>query len=156
MDGGNHVVGGLAEVHVVVGMDQAGTEVAAENLGGAVGDDFVGVGVGGSAGAGLEDVQDEMLIVPAVGDFLGGLDDGVAYRRVQYAQVHVGLGASQLDEAEGADELARKTEVADGEIEHGPHGGRAVQRIGGNLHFAHGVAFDTGVGAGHVLLPSSK
>ena len=45
--GGYHVVGGLAHVHMVVGVDAlAGLS---QNLCGPVADDFVGVGVGGGA-----------------------------------------------------------------------------------------------------------
>ncbi len=78
--GGEDVVGGLAVVNVIVGVDEfVGAEGSAENLIGAVGDDLVRVHVEADAGAGLEDVDGELVVVVAVHlmDFGGGLDDGV-------------------------------------------------------------------------------
>ena len=60
-----------------LGWTMSGADVAAHDLGGSVGDDLVGVHISRSAGAGLEDVEDEMGIKFAVDDLLGGLDDGV-------------------------------------------------------------------------------
>ena len=74
---GDDVVGGLALVYVVVGMDDTGADVAAHDLGGPVGDDLVGVHIGRGAGAGLEDVEDEVVIKLAVDDLLGSLNDGI-------------------------------------------------------------------------------
>ena len=146
--GGNDIVGRLPHIHLVVGMHQARAEVAAQKLRGAVGDDFVGVGVGGSAGAGLKDVEDEMLVQPAVDDFLGGGDDGLAGALIQQPQGHIGAGRRLLHQAQGADERTGKAQVADGEVEHGAAGGGAVEGLGGNLHLAHRIAFDADGGAG--------
>ena len=96
------VVGGLAHVDVIVGVHEAVAAVAAEELGGAVGDDLVGVGVGGGAGAGLEDVEDEVVVEVAVDDLLGGGVDGAAEGGVEEAELDVGIGGGLLDEAEGA------------------------------------------------------
>ena len=57
---GDNVVRGLALVYVVVGMDDSGADVAAHKFRGSVGDNLVGVHVGGGAGAGLEDIEYEV------------------------------------------------------------------------------------------------
>ena len=119
---GDDVVGGLALVYVVVGMDEPGADAAAHNLGGAVGDDLVGVHISRGAGAGLEDIEDEMVIKFAVDDLLGGLDNGVFLVGFQQPEAGVNLGGGELYQAEGSDEGAGEPEVANGKIEDGPHG----------------------------------
>ena len=150
---GNDIVGGLAQVHLVIGMNPAGAQIAAQDLRGPVGDDFVGVGVGGSAGAGLKNIQDEVTVEPPVNHFLGRRDDGVADGFVQDAQSHIGLGRRLLDQAQGADKGAGKAQVADGKVQHRPHRRGPVQGIGRHLHFAHRIPFNpqAGVAGGHCL-----
>ena len=148
--GGDDVVGRLPHVDVVVGVYQPRAKVAAQQLAGPVGDDLVGVGVGGSAGAGLENVQHEVPVQLPVDDLLGGCDDGVADAFVQQAQRHVAARRRLLDQSQGADEGAGEAQPADGKVQHGAHGRGAVKRVCGHLHFAHGIAFDSYVGArGH-------
>ena len=141
---GDDVVGGLALVYVVVGMDDTGADVASHDLGGSVGDDLVGVHISRGAGAGLEDVEDEMVVKLAVDDFLGGLDDGVFLVGFQQAEAGVDLGGGELYQAEGSDEGTGEPQVTDGEVEDGPHGRSAVVGVGGDLHRAHGVFFYSG------------
>ena len=119
---GDNVVGRLAHVHMVVGVDQPGAQVAAQELAGAVGDNLVCVGVGRSPGTGLEDVQNEMLVQAAVDDLLRGGHHGVADLFIQQAQRHVGLGRGLLDQAQGPDERPGETQTADGEVQNRPHG----------------------------------
>ena len=106
---GDDVVGGLALVYVVVGVDEPGADVAAHDLGGSVGDDLVGIHISRGAGAALEDVEDEMVIKFAVDDLLGGLDDGVLFVGVQQSEAGVDLGGGELYQAEGSDEGAGGT-----------------------------------------------
>jgi hypothetical protein len=74
----DNVVGGLAAVDVVVGVDGVlGAELSAQDLHGPVGDDLVGVHVGRGPRAGLEDVQHELVVQSSLYDLLGGGDDGV-------------------------------------------------------------------------------
>ena len=71
--GGDDVVAGLAAIDVVVGMNRFVAAFAAEHFDGAIGDDLVGVHVGRGAGAGLENIHDELVVPLAVNDFLRGL-----------------------------------------------------------------------------------
>src|SRR5439155_10492130 len=75
--GGEHVVGGLPHVDVVVGVDRLllVEAIAAGQLDGAVADDLVGVHVGRGAGAGLIDVDGELIVVLPGGDLAGGPQD---------------------------------------------------------------------------------
>ena len=106
--GGEDVVGGLAVVDVVVGMRVLVlAELAAEQLGGAVGDDLVGVHVEADARAGLKDIDHEGMVPLAALDFLGGGDDGVGGLRVHESEFAVGLGGGLLHHGDGANQARR-------------------------------------------------
>jgi hypothetical protein len=77
--GWDHVVGGLAFVDVIVGVDGLlGAALTAQDLDGPVGDHLVGVHVGGRPRAGLEDIDHELAVVAAIHHFLRRLHDGRA------------------------------------------------------------------------------
>ena len=116
-----------------------GAAFAAEHLDCAVGDHLVGVHVGRGAGAGLEDVDDELVVVPAVGYLGRGLADGVGEVLVEQTEIGVDLGRRELDLADSANEGTWKAKIADGEVLDGPHGLCAVVGIRGDLELAHGV-----------------
>ena len=103
---GKDVVGRLAIVHMVIGMDHCVlAELAAQNLVRPVGDHLVGVHVKADAGAGLEHVDHELLVPLAVDHFLRRLDDRVGALGVDQAKLLVGLRRRPLHHAEGANEL---------------------------------------------------
>ncbi len=154
---GDDVVGGLAQVDVVVGVDELGGALAAQQLRSAVGDDLIGVHVGGSAGAGLEDIDDELIVQLTVGHLARGLPDRRGDLGVQEAQVGVDAGGGPLDQAQNADEGAAEAEAAYGEVADGALGGGAVVGVRRDLHGAHGVALSTALSArchGHIPLPA--
>mmetsp|Transcript_101769 Transcript_101769/g.265432 ORF Transcript_101769/g.265432 Transcript_101769/m.265432 type:complete len:537 (-) Transcript_101769:17-1627(-) len=111
------IVGGLALVDVVVwAAELVLALLLAEVLQGAVGDDLVGVHVGGGAGSTLHHVDQEVLahqlpLVLAqssavwVDELVAGVADGVGHFLLQVAQLVVGLGAGLLHLREGDDEL---------------------------------------------------
>ena len=108
--GGEDVVGGLAHVDVIVGVGAVAGEV---------GDHLVGVHVRGGAGAGLEDIDRELVVVLALGDCGARRGDPLGQLGVEEAQLGVGLRRCGLDAAEPADHrhrhpLARDREVVDG------------------------------------------
>lgn len=76
-DGREGIIGGGGAVDMVVGMDRLfGAHGAAQDLDGAVRDDFVGVHVGLGARAGLPNNEGEVVEQLQVSDLLGGLLDG--------------------------------------------------------------------------------
>ena len=101
---GKAVVRRLAHIDVIVGMDRRlGAELAAELFVGAVGDHLVDVHVGLGAGAGLPDHQREMhrracrRRSPAPPATIA-----LARRRVERAELEIGLGRGALDDGERA------------------------------------------------------
>ncbi len=110
---------------------------------GEVRDHLVAVHVERRAGAGLEDVDDELCAQRVVAqDAVTGGDDGVGQLRLQHAEVAVGERARFLQEDEGADEEGMGAEAADGIVLDRPLGLRAVKGVVGHVNFAEGVGFD--------------
>jgi hypothetical protein len=104
---GEGVVGGLAHVDVVVGVDP---------LAGQGGDDLVDVGVGVGARAGLEDVDRELVVVVPGRDRLGGGGDPLGPAGVQQPQVGVDPGRLGLDPGQHPHHLDRHPLPGDGEV----------------------------------------
>src|SRR5438477_11154974 len=124
-------------------MHELGPACPAENLRRAVGDDLVGVGVGGSSRTGLVDVDRELVVEFSVDDLLRRLDDRAHPALGKKAELAVGLRGGLLDQSERADEPARKWLAGDREVEDGPLRRRSVVGAGGDLHLAHRVFFDS-------------
>src|ERR1043165_445786 len=135
--GGNHVVARLPAIHIVVRMN-FGTEQFTR----AMGDDFVGVHVRGSARTGLENVHDELVVPFSVHDFLCGLLNGVSNFAGEQTEFGIRDGGKFFYKTKRADEGPRKAEPADGKIFHGSRRLRSIAGIGGHTHFAYGVGFD--------------
>ncbi|BAC17880.1 hypothetical protein [Corynebacterium efficiens YS-314] len=143
--GGEGVIGGLAHVDIVVRVDLGAVGLRDG------GDDLVGVHVGGGAGTGLEDVDRELGIMLAGGDLLAGGDDGVGLGGIQGTGVLVHLRAGCLQQAHRADLCGFQTTARDGEVLHGTLGLCTPQSLCGDLHFTHGVVFNTEFLLGHEI-----
>src|SRR5690606_31753188 len=139
---GEHVVRRLRGVDLVVGVHGA-----AQALRGQAGDDLVGVHVRARAGAGLEHVDREVVVVAALRHLGRGLGDGPADVLGQDPQLGVGQRGGALDAGEGGDERPRQPHTRDGEVLHGPLGLRAPQGPGRHVDLAHRVALDAVLGA---------
>ena len=136
-----HVVRGLPEVHVIVGVDRPpGPQRHPEQLVGPVRDHLVGVHVRGGAAAGLEDVDPEVVVEQPVGDLAGRRHDGLRERRVEQAEVGVGPGGGPLERPEDPEVPARQTEVADGERLDRALGLGPPQDVVGDVHRSAEVA----------------
>jgi hypothetical protein len=104
--GGVDVVGGLGEVHVVVGVQPGVVALGvAKDFQGAVGDDLVGVHVRRRSGAALDDVHHELVAEFAGQDVLAGLFDGVGAFGVQESEFAVGAGRGKLDGCQATDQV---------------------------------------------------
>ena len=140
------VVRRLAHVDVVVGMDRLlRAHHAAQHLDRAVGNHLVGVHVGLGAGAGLPDDERKVVVERAVDDFLRGLDDGRAERRVEPAEIHVGFRRRPLDDAERADHRQRLLFPADLEVAERALRLRAPVAVGGDIDGAERVGLGPGL-----------
>ncbi len=71
--GGNNVIGALAHVYVIIGMDPDSSARSVDQ----VGNDLVGVHVGTGAGTGLKHIHWKVFIELADRDPAGRLDDGL-------------------------------------------------------------------------------
>src|SRR5258708_3885153 len=96
---GKHVVARLSEVDVVVWMRLCEMR-----------DDLVGVHVGGSSAAGLEDIDYELAVVVACGDAIGPSLNSRRDGRVERSELCVDNGGTGLDETERLDKWALQTE----------------------------------------------
>ena len=143
------VVGRLSHVDVIVGVDaRVRAEPLPEDLGGAIGEHLVGVHVVRRAGAGLIDVDDELIAEPSVQNLVGGPDDraGKAVRKA--AELAVGLSRGFLDEDGGRDERRWRGDAADGKVLDGALRLPAVVGLRRHPDLAERIAFDA-VGRGH-------
>ncbi|KAI3478944.1 hypothetical protein L1887_59065 [Cichorium endivia] len=141
--GGEGVVGGLAHVDVVVGVDGVlAAELAAEDLDGAVADDLVDVHVGLGARAGLEDDEGEVGVELAGDDLVGGLADGVSDLGVE-TELLVDGGGGLLEHAKGLDERLGHALLGSANVKvlEGALGLGAPVAVGGHLERAEGVLF---------------
>ncbi len=88
----------------------------AEDLGGAVRQHFVRVHVVRRSGAGLIDVDDELIAQAALEDLVGGGDDGARDLPIEPSERGVGFGSRLLDQHGGRDQLGRRGQAADREV----------------------------------------
>ena len=95
---------------------------------------------------GLVHVDREVLVPAAVGDLARRGGDRGGLRGVEQPEAGVGLGGGDLHQRERAQEPARHALARDREVEDRPLGRRAVHRVRGDLHLAHGVPLDPGGG----------
>ena len=141
---GENVVGGLAAVHMVVGVDQRIIALfAAQQLDGAVGNDLVGVHVQAGARAALDRVHDKGVVQLTCGDLAAGLHDGVRHLFVQQADLVVGDGGSFFDLGNGVYDLRMHGQAGDVKVLRGAQGLHAVVDVAGEGALADGVVFHT-------------
>lgn len=134
--GGDHIVGTLAQIDVVVGMHRilAGTR-------GQGGNHLIGIHVGRGARTGLVHIDGKLRIEAALGHLQCSGLHGLADRLRQQSKLGVDAGCRGLDQAQRANETARHRLPGHREILHRALGLRAPQRVGGHLQFAHAVVF---------------
>ena len=148
---GEHVVGALAHVDVVIGVDRlvGGEAVAPIEFNRPIGNHLVDVHVAGSARPGLEDVDGELVIELSIDDLLARRQQGIHLGVVQgilaalgeLAEVAVGDRRRPLDAAQGVDQFGWQSPAADRKVVDGPLCLGAIVSLGGDLDVAHGVVF---------------
>ena len=141
--GGKHVVRRLAHVDVVVRVHEALlAALAAEQLGGAVGEHFVDVHVALRTGAGLPHGERELGIVLARDDFGRGALDRVRFLGVEESERVIGLGSRLLHRRERVDHGERHALGRNAEEAPAALGLRAPQPLGGDLDRPEAVLLD--------------
>ena len=113
-----------------------------------VGNDFVGIHVGGRAGATLDHIDDELVMELSGHDFIAGLDDGAGVRAADSAQFAVHACCGLLDMCQGPDQIGHVRDLLarNGEILDGTGRLHAPVRIGRNFHGSQKIDFCPGHG----------
>ena len=142
---GKGIVGGLAEIDVVVGVNRLlGAELAAQEFAGAVCDHLVEVHIGLGAGAGLPNHQGKMTVELAVHDLVCRRGDRLRQVLIEAAELEIGQRRSLLDERHGADQRLRHPLVADFEVLPRALGLRAPIAVGRDFDRPERVGFGAG------------
>ena len=155
--GRDHVVRGLAHVHVVVRMDGPFlAERVTEDLVRSVRDHLVRIHVRRRAAPGLEHVEWEVGVQLALHDLLAGLDDCLSDLRIEEAELHVRLGRRHLDQAERIEEAPTEADPADREVFDGPLRLGAPVGLFGDFQFTQEVLLDAVVGHARCVRPTER
>ena len=93
-------------------------------------------------GAGLVDVDDELIAQLAAEHLVGRGDDRVGDAAIEPLEVAIGFGGGALDEDRRADEAVRRGQAADREVRARARRLHAVVRVGGNAELAERIALD--------------
>ena len=100
------VVGRLPVIDMIVGVDElVFAFLVAEAFQRQVGDHLVGVHVGRSTGAALDEIGHELVNHLAGDQAVAGADDRLGDLRIEHAEIAVGQRRRLLDVAEGLDEI---------------------------------------------------
>ena len=140
------VVGRLAHVHVLVRVQVlVFAALVTEQFEGAVGDHLVGVHVRRGAGAALDDVHDEFIVILAGDDLVARGGDRRRLLGIEQAQLLVGERGGLLDLGQGADQVRvnRDRDAGDVEILFRAQGMHAVVGGGRNVLVTEQVMFIT-------------
>jgi hypothetical protein len=95
-----------------------------------------------SSRAAREDVDRELVVVPAVGDVRRGRGDRLGDVRIEHPQVRVDLRGRALDPSQGPDVGGFDAAPRDGEVLHRALSLRPPQGVGRDPDLAHRVALD--------------
>ncbi len=149
--GRHRVIGGLAHVDMIVGMDWIlGPDLFSCRLAGHVRDDFIYVHVGRSAGPGLIHIDGEMSHHPAsctgilqfLHDRVACPANQVASPLVELSEFLIGGRCGMLQLRECMNGLPAHVVMGDRKVQDCSLGRRAVEDVGRHLHGAHGILFD--------------
>ena len=134
---GKGVVAGLGGVDMVVRVDIAtGCQVCDSRH------DLVHVHVGGRAGAGLEDVDGELVVVQATSDLVCGQRNGLGEVGIQQGQFRVDPCGCGLDPGKGVDDRQGHAHSGDREVLDCPRRLGAPQGSARHRHLTHRVVLD--------------
>ena len=144
----DRVVRALAAIDIVIGMDGAASQARARE----VGHDLVHVRVGRGRGAGLVDIDRELVGIASGCDLGRGRGDGGRDIRFEQPELSVGVRGGLFDQRQGTQETGRQAGSRDREVEDRTLGRGAVQGVRRDLHLAHRIALRAGrapFGLGH-------
>ena len=107
----------MSEIDIVVGAyDRVITTLAAHDLNGAVGQDLIDVHVVGGTGAGLENIDHDLVIKTPREHLIAGFDDGSPFFGINFFERHVGERGRFLDVGHRQDQFMMGAPTANAEI----------------------------------------
>ena len=139
--GGKNVIGGLAVIYVVIGMDSVFAQLAAHVFRSAIRDDLIGVHVEANAGAGLKHVHNKRGVPLAVNHFFGRLHDCVSTFVIDQAKLFIGLRGGVFHHANSTNQRGVCAHAGDGIIFDGARSLHAVIHVSGNFLDADRIFF---------------
>ncbi len=115
--GGKGIIGGLAEVDVIIGMNRRHPATRrSKTFIGAIGDHLDNVHVRLGAGAGLPDLERKMIVKPARDDLVGRRHDRVRQGAVEDARRSIDLGRDFFNPRQRVNDFAWHELGADREV----------------------------------------
>jgi len=122
-DRGENVVARLSQIDMIIRMNRfVNPLLAPQNHIGSIGDDLVGIHVGGGSGARLKDIENKLVVPSPLHDLLGGLLNGSCLPSFQKPKLKVCPRGSKLDEAKGINHFPPESPATDRKIFNRPLG----------------------------------
>ena len=115
--------------------------LATEQLGSAIGQDFVHIHIGLGTGAGLPDRQRKLFVMETGEHFVGGADDRLGNDGVKQAELAIDHRTGPLGRRQGVNQGARHALGGNLEMRERPLCLRSPQGRGGHLDDAERIAF---------------
>ena len=141
---GDHVVGGLSPVYLIVGMNQGIIPFfPAQDLNGDVGDHLIGIYVERGAGASLDGILDELVQIFSSQDAVAGGLDGFGGCRLQGTGPTICQGAGFLDVSQAADHGRMGGLTGNVEIFESPERLHPIIGVPGDGFRTDGITFQT-------------
>jgi len=111
-----------------------------------VGDDLIGVHVGGSAGSSLDHIDHKLIVELPRDDFIAGLGNILHHIGPQDTKLHIGKSGSFLDVGKSLDQFghAGNRYPGDLKIPDGTQGLNAVIAVGRDPHFSKEIMLKSG------------
>ena len=106
---GVHIVGGLGTIHVIVGVAVLILALSMpHDFQGSVGNNLIGVHVGGGTRPALDAVHRKLIMQPSGHDFVTSRAYGPAHVLRQHPQAHIGQGGSLLYPSQSPDQFGHR------------------------------------------------
>ena len=140
--GGNDVIGGLAAVHMVIGVyDGVIAFLSSAEFNGAIGDYLIGVHVDGGSCPSLDRIYNKILSVLPFQNFVAGFYNGVRTFPVEKVHLTVGDGRRFFDTGKAVYDFRMHCQTGDGKVFGCAKRLDAIVDVPGNLFFPDGIFF---------------
>ena len=141
---GDDIVARLSSINMVIRVHwRLATHFTPQNFNGTIGNDLVGIHIGGGAGPCLKNIHRKLFIQLALCRLGSCLDDGSGHLLGEKAQFEIHPSRSPFYQTHSANEFPRKPETTNGEILHRSLGLGPIIGYCRNLYLTHGITFNS-------------